>query len=149
MTSQRTSSTRLTSCAIGPITPSEFPAWRARLISEQRRMVGDLVTQAHEIMPSEHVSISSNHLAEVASDVQEQDVSDASAIEEGILLRLIERAVAKIDSGRPLPYGICEWTKSPIARERLELIPWTPLSAEGAEYMEAQGLRIDDLLERE
>jgi len=149
MSALRSTSARHTASPNGPVTPSDLPYWRARLITEQRRMVGDLVTQAHETMPSEHISISSNHLAEVASDVQEQDVSDASAIEEGALLRLIERAVAKIDSGRPLPFGICEWTKAPIARERLELIPWTPLSAEGAEYMERQGLRIDDMLEPE
>jgi RNA polymerase-binding transcription factor DksA len=131
------------------ISPQDLARWKARLLVEQRRISGDLDALALETAPTEHISVSSNHLAEGASDAQDQDMQAQSTHEDHQLLQLIERALAKIDSGKPVPFGICEWNKQPISRERLELLPWTPLSSEGAEYMETSGLQIDDMLERE
>jgi hypothetical protein len=62
------------------------------------------------------------------------------------LLALIDRALAKIDGRGPLPFGLCEHTRRPIGRERLELMPWTPLSIEGATHLEENFLTLDDLL---
>lgn len=130
-----------------PIPETELARWRARLMSERQRIRSDLDLLHEDAQPTDRVALSSNHLAEGASDAQDQGISTSSAIEEGELLRLIDRALRKIDTGLPLPYGICEWTKEPIARERLELMPWTPLSAAAAEHQERQHLAVDDLLE--
>jgi RNA polymerase-binding transcription factor DksA len=65
----------------------------------------------------------------------------------GGTLRLIERALAKLDGRGPLPFGLCEHTRRPIGRERLRLMPWTPLSIEGATWREERFLTLDDLLD--
>jgi RNA polymerase-binding transcription factor DksA len=62
------------------------------------------------------------------------------------VLRLIDRALAKLDGRLDLPYGVCEITREPIAPERLELMPWTPVSIAGATELEERFLTIDDLL---
>jgi hypothetical protein len=65
----------------------------------------------------------------------------------GGTLRLIERALAKLDGRGPLSFGLCEHTRRPIGRERLRLMPWTPLSIEGATWREERFLTLDDLLD--
>lgn len=41
---------------------------------------------------------------------------------DGRLLRAIEEALSRINQG---VYGVCESCKKPIAKERLEAVPWT------------------------
>jgi RNA polymerase-binding transcription factor DksA len=129
-----------------PFTAAELARWRDRLAASRERIRGALTMLHDDAQAGDHVSLSSNHLAEGAADAQEQDISAVTATEEGAQLALIERALRKIDTGRPLPFGLCEWSERPIAAERLELMPWTPLSAEGAEHMEEEHLTIDDLM---
>ena len=131
------------------IARTDLARWKDRLLAEQRRISGDLDALANETAPSEHVSLSSNHPAEGASDAQDQDMDAQRVHEDQLLLQLIERALEKIDGSRPQRFGICEWSQQPISQERLELLPWTPLSTEGADYFEHKGLQINDLLERE
>ena len=51
------------------------------------------------------------------------------------MLGEIEHALARIELGT---YGVCEETEEPIEPERLQAIPWTRLSIEGAEIREKQ-----------
>lgn len=46
----------------------------------------------------------------------------------------IEMALSRIENGT---YGVCEETEEPIEVDRLFAIPWTRLSIEGAEILEA------------
>lgn len=50
----------------------------------------------------------------------------------------IDSALSRIDNGN---YGICEETEEPIEIARLQAIPWTRLSIEGAEIREAMSRR--------
>lgn len=59
-------------------------------------------------------------------------LSEQSRLKE-ILLE-IEMALARIENGR---YGICEETEEAIEPERLNALPWTRLSIEGAEIRES------------
>lgn len=61
---------------------------------------------------------------------------DFLAGQERLMEQLIEIdfALARIENGS---YGICEETEEPIEFERLQAIPWTRLSIEGAELREA------------
>lgn len=135
--------------ATTPFTPAELAAWRGRLVDQRRRIDGDLERLHEDAQPTEGVTLSSNHIADAASDAQDQDISASSAMHEGELLELVERAIRKIDTGRPVAFGLCEHTRQPIARERLELMPWTPLSAAAAEEAERRGVSPTDLLEPE
>ncbi len=129
-----------------PFTPRELGLWRALLIAERDRITDDLQRMEGEREPTERIGIASNHPAEGASSENDRRLIFASAEEEGAILRLVERAVAKIDHEVPLPFGICEWTRLPIERERLALMPWTPVSIAGALYCEANGLEVEDLM---
>lgn len=54
------------------------------------------------------------------------------------ILMEIDLALERIEEGE---YGICEETGEPIEEKRLETIPWTRLSLEGAEMREKQRKR--------
>jgi RNA polymerase-binding transcription factor DksA len=129
-----------------PFSAAELGDWRAQLVARRRTLGSDIESLQDDAQPTERVSISSNHLAEGASDAQEQDLSVIAADSEKDLLWQIDRALRKIDTGKPIPFGLCEHTRQPIRRERLELMPWTPFSAEAAEHAERHGLTADDLL---
>ncbi|MFW5830487.1 MAG: TraR/DksA family transcriptional regulator, partial [Planctomycetota bacterium] len=77
------------------------------------------------------------------------DVSLGMMDDENVILWQIDRAIQKIDTGSPVPYGICEHTKKPIAKNRIKLLPWTPLSIEGANYMDEENLTLQDMLEND
>lgn len=51
----------------------------------------------------------------------------------------VEWALARIESGT---YGVCEETEENIETDRLQAVPWTRLSIEGAEIREAQKRRF-------
>lgn len=57
-------------------------------------------------------------------------------------LQEIEFALARIESGT---YGICEETEEKIEKERLEVLPWTRLSIEGAEIRDAIRAKKGDM----
>lgn len=50
----------------------------------------------------------------------------------------IENALGRIQNGT---YGVCEETEEPIEIDRLQAIPWTRLSIEGAEIRESMQKR--------
>ena len=54
-------------------------------------------------------------------------------------IREIDHALERIEEGT---YGICEETEEPIESDRLEAIPWTRLSLEGAEIREQRRKRF-------
>jgi RNA polymerase-binding transcription factor DksA len=100
-------------------------------------------------MEAEDGHTTPNHIAERGSDADLQDMSLGVAGEEKEVLWQIDRALRKIQLSHPLPYGLCEYTKEAIPRTRLQLIPWTPLSIEGATHMEKNNLTIEDVLHDE
>ena len=65
-------------------------------------------------------------------------------------LRLIQAGANGVgrQCSEPIPFGLCEYTKVPIPRTRLELMPWTALSIEGAVHMEDNHLTLEDVLAR-
>ena len=132
--------------ARSPFSPMVLAQWRTQLALRRRGMTDDISQLREDAMPTETVTVSSNHLADGASDAQDQDLSAIAADSEHELVWQIDRAIRKIDTGLPLPFGICEHTREPIAQERLELMPWTPLSTAGAAYLESKYLALDDLL---
>ena len=54
-----------------------------------------------------------------------------------LLLEKILKALERMENGQ---YGICEQTEEVIELKRLESIPWTTLSIEGAEIAESENL---------
>lgn len=129
-----------------PFPADELAKWRQVLMAKRHEVSDDIAGLVKDAMDAEDGHTTPNHIAERGSDADLQDLSLGVAGEEKDVVWQIDRALRKIDAGRPIPYGLCEYTKEPIPRTRLQLIPWTPLSIEGATHMENQSLTLEDLL---
>ena len=129
-----------------PFGGEELKKWRELLVAKRSELSDDIAGLVKDAMEAEDGHTTPNHIAERGSDADLQDMSLAMVGDEETILNQIERAIRKIDKGSPIPYGLCEYTKEPIAKNRLQLLPWTPLSIEGAQYMEENHLTIEDIL---
>lgn len=69
-------------------------------------------------------------IADMASDLNEDTLASALTENEIEILRLIDKALKKIEDGT---YGICEGSQKKIPIARLRAIPWTPYTVEYAE----------------
>lgn len=129
-----------------PFKSDELKKWRAILVSKRRELLEDIGSLEKSAMDMEEGHLAPTHQADRGSDADYQDTNLRLAENEKVLLWQINRALLKIDSGGPIPYGLCEHTQKPIPKNRLSLLPWTPLSIEGAEYMEENDLQLQDML---
>ncbi len=129
-----------------PFPASELKEWREVLLSRRGEITDDIEGLVKDAMDAEDGHTTPNHIAERGSDADLQDMSLGVVGEEKEVVWQIDRALRKIDAAKPIPYGLCEYTKEPIPKTRLQLIPWTPLSIEGATHMEKNALTLEDLL---
>jgi RNA polymerase-binding transcription factor DksA len=114
-----------------PFDEFRLAAWRRRLETMRRSVLDDLAGLAEEAFADETPGS-----ADPTPVAQPQPLALEEQANEREILALIDAAIARID-GRGVPFGICERTGKPIEAERLELVPWTPYSAEGARLAEA------------
>lgn len=141
------SATAPVAAAVGAVFPAEeLGKWRDLLQQRRREIAGDIGSLEKDAMEAEDGHTTPNHIAERGSDAELQDVSLNIAGDEKALIWQIDRALRKIDTSKPLPFGLCEHTRQPIQKNRLQLLPWTPLSIEGATYMETNGFTLQDML---
>ena len=129
-----------------PYSKSELKEWRDMLKQRYSEVSGDIKDLIHDAMDSEDGHTLPTHQADRGSDVDLQDLSLGMLDDEETLLWQIERALHKIDTGSPIAFGLCEHSYDPIPEGRLRLLPWTPLSIEGAGYMEEHGLTLHDMI---
>lgn len=129
-----------------PFSASELGEWRRTLLDHRAEISQDIQHLEQGAMEAEDGHTTPNHIAERGSDAEMQDMSLGLAGEEQVVLWQIDRALRKIDTGSPLAFGLCEHTKQPIPKTRLQLIPWTPVSIEGMNYVEEQGMTLEDIL---
>lgn len=129
-----------------PFSAQELREWREQLVERRHEIAGDIESLERDVMEAEDGHIAPTHQADRGSDADLQDTNLRMVENEQELLWQIDRAIRKIDTSRPLPFGLCEHTQKPIPQLRLQLVPWTPLSIEGAQHMEDEGLAIQDLL---
>jgi RNA polymerase-binding transcription factor DksA len=129
-----------------PFDRHQLREWRGLLIDKRSEITNDIAGLVKDAMEAEDGHTTPNHIAERGSDADLQEFSLGMAGEEKVELWLIDRALRKIDEQLPVPFGLCEYTKQGIQKSRLELLPWTPLSIEGAQYMEENRLTLEDML---
>lgn len=129
-----------------PFKKEELKKWRTILANKRREILEDIGSLEKSAMDVDDAHIAPTHQADRGSDADYQDTNLRLAENERILLWQINRALAKIDRADPVPFGLCEHTLKPIPKNRLNLLPWTPLSIEGAEYMEEENLQLQDML---
>jgi DnaK suppressor protein len=100
-------------------TEVDLDAARAKLLDERARLLVELgePVEAPGQMTYGSQAAAASHVFEQQRDLALRDRSRAE-------LQRIEQALRKLDAGS---YGACESCGKPIARERLEAIPWAPL----------------------
>jgi RNA polymerase-binding transcription factor DksA len=126
-----------------PFSPAELAIWRQRLIDQARSLSADVVALDGDTVLAERVA-PNYHLAESAAELQAAGIGAAAADEEQRVLRLVLRAITKIDTSEPGVFGLCELTGARIEPERLELMPWTPFCAAASAHFERLGVGVDD-----
>jgi RNA polymerase-binding transcription factor DksA len=78
------------------------------------------------------------HTADQGSDAYDQSLSLGLAQVDRNLIKEIDDALLRIQKGT---FGMCEITGKPINRERLDELPWTRYSIEGARERERRAMR--------
>lgn len=96
--------------------PLDTPVLRS-LHKERRRLIEELEHQ--ELQAQDHPA-TGNHMADDASEVEEQSKSLALRHHLEGMLQEVERAIGRAEKGT---YGICERCHQPIAEERLKAMP--------------------------
>ncbi len=95
------------------------------LNSSQRESAGDLSGYSH-------------HMADMATDNFDRELTLGLASSEQNLLNMIDDALRKIAEGT---YGLCEKTLKPISKKRLQAMPYASLSIEAQEIEEKEKRR--------
>ena len=129
-----------------PFTKAELAKWRDLLLDKSHALSEDIQDLVRDAMDGEDGHTQPTHQADRGSDADFQELNLSMLDGEETILWQVKRAIMKIDKGSPLPFGLCEHTQKPIPKSRLNLLPWTPLSIEGAEYMEEEGLTLQDMI---
>ena len=100
---------------------------RAHLLTDRT----ELVKEARE-----ETSTYSMHMADAATDSFDRDFALSHLSADQDVLYEIDEAIKRIENGT---YGHCELTGKPIARLRLEAIPWTRFSMSAELQLEKDG----------
>ncbi len=98
-------------------------AERERVLNSSRKDLDDIKIDTDDL-PDE---------TDLAANEVTQSLAFQLRDRERQLLADIDNALQRIDDGN---YGVCDETGEPIEENRLEKLPWTRLSLEGAEIRE-------------
>jgi len=123
------------------LTSKQLEHFRDLLLARRRELVGDMSSMEGEALRTSGTSNLSNlpiHMADMGTDNYEQEFTLGLMEKDRNLLRDINSALAKIQSGT---FGLCEATGKPISPARLEARPWARFSIEHARSLERGGVR--------
>jgi DnaK suppressor protein len=96
-----------------------------RLLVEKRRELSSPLSETQSRVPA--AGGLEGDLIEQANADEEAELQIRLHQTDGRLLRAIEEALARIRQGT---YGVCAVCKQPVAKPRLEAVPWTRLCRE-------------------
>jgi DnaK suppressor protein len=113
----------------------ESPTLRS-LRKERRRLIDEL---SHQETLAQDRPTTGNHMADDASEVEEQTKSLALRRHLEGMLKEIDRAIARAEKGT---YGICERCKNPISEERLKVMPSATLCIECAKLSACPTVKV-------
>lgn len=123
------------------MTKTEQNTHRRRLAALRARLGGDVAQLAGEALRGAGGEASGNlsnapfHLADLASDNYEEEMTLGLLENQGQTLEQIRAALDRLDRGT---FGRCEECGRPIGPERLEALPYTPHCIECARALQGQ-----------
>lgn len=109
------------------MTKTEIPSYRQRLLALKKRLGGDLKELEEEALrpaggeAAGGLSDVPIHPADVSAENYEEEVTVGLLENEDLLLTEVNDALNRIDRGT---YGRCENCGQPIAKERLDALPY-------------------------
>ena len=112
--------------AASGLSADELRALRERLERLRGELLARLEREQAVVLEGEHLS----EPMEAAEQTREQDDAVLFTHRDRALLREIEHALSKFESGR---YGVSESSGRPIGFRRLEAVPWARTAADEAE----------------
>ena len=124
------------------MTEKDYAEFEQRLMDERRKLLKEMghlennVLKVNQRDSAGDLSGYSFHMADVGTDAMEREKAFMFASNEGHLLREIDDALRKIYGGQ---YGTCESCERPIARARLEAVPYARLCKSCKENEERAG----------
>ena len=123
------------------LTDEEIEHFRQRLLALKRDILATISEIEDEALredrtgPTGPGAAEPGDLVDKGTQYYERDKALGLAESERKILQEIDRALAKIEEGS---YGICEGTGKPIAKKRLEAVPYARYCTEYARQMEKQ-----------
>lgn len=100
---------------------AEMEQFRDLLLRKRARLSGDLTLMHTEALRATDDDVSTDHMADYGSDRYEQDFTLGLIENEQEIVRHIDDALERIDTGE---YGICQQCSSEIGLPRLQAIPY-------------------------
>ena len=122
------------------LTPTEIEAFKALLLAKRNEILADVscMTTGALQSPGTDLSRIPIHLADLATDNNDQEITLDLMDGERRLLREIDDALERIENGT---FGICQGSGAPIPKVRLEAIPWARYCVRYANALEKSSLR--------
>ena len=124
------------------LSAADIERFKQMLLEKRREIVGDVNEINDEALKKSRRDASGDlssmpiHMADLGTDNYEQEFALGLLDSERKLLQEIDDALRRIFNKR---YGICEGTKKPIKKARLEAKPWARYCVDYARMLE-QGL---------
>lgn len=112
---------------------TEVTKFRKRLEELQATLTKTLQGSTEEIKSSDESAGYSQHQADQGTDDFDRTISLEVTGQEYEILRLIERALEKIEENT---YGVCDITGKDIPKARLEAVPYATMTVEAQEQRE-------------
>lgn len=112
---------------------SEVETFKSRLEQLRRSLTTSLRSASEQAKRRSDETSYSQHQADQGTDDFDRTVSLELTSKEVDILKQIDRALEKIAEDT---YGICDVTKKPIPKPRLEAIPYATMTVEAQEMLE-------------
>ena len=118
----------------------ELDEYRALLHTKRRQLIGMLNGMEDEALRSSGGNLSNMpvHMADMGSDVYEQDFTLGMAETERAIVNEIDAALQRIEDKT---FGVCQMTGKPISKARLDAKPWAKYTIEAERIAESSGSR--------
>lgn len=122
----------------------ELDFYRKLLLVMRTKIVGDIRHLEKEGLNESQrdaagdLSGYSHHMADMATDNFDRELTLGLASNEQNILNLIDNALRRIEDGT---FGLCERTLKPISKKRLAAMPYAPLCLEAQEIEEKEKRR--------
>ena len=126
-----------------PLTKEQIKQYRQLLITERVKLADEIKSIAKDASTSPRdasgdLSAYTVHMADMAADTYERELSMNIASSEQQILYQIDEALKRLDDGS---FGVCQQCNQPISVSRLKAVPYASLCIECQRAKEQQRKR--------